>query len=223
MKWLLLVAIAVVSGCAKLPDVGTGGTSKRLIFTLTVQGEIKSNYVYVIALRPSQELNPTTQGPIPVIAPPWGNGFVAGNCTHFVRWDPAQSPRYILYQFRDTNLIDFFQLGVPINYVDVTPGGKVLKFELNLDQIAPVNPELIQSVQVNFLTMDRVPSGTGGTKNWDALGDGRLPSEINEYITIPLRTSGVYDNTRFGDLEPSNDAPDPDLEITDFEVEVRLQ
>ena len=212
----------LLAGCAKVPDGAVVATTKRLIFTLRVQGEIRSDYGYFVALRPSLDLNPTTQGPIPVIAPPWGNGFVAGGVTHFVRWDPAQSPRYLIYQFRDTNLLDFFQIGVPINYVEVTPGAKEIKFEIDLSQLV-TNPLDQQSIQVNFLTMNRVPSGNSGSKDWDSLGDSRLPQEINDYITIPLRTSGVYDNARFSDLEPSNDAPDPDLEITDFRVEVRLQ
>lgn len=213
----------ILTGCAKVPPGGGLPGSKRLVFKMTVQGEIKPSYVYIVALRPSKEANPATQGPIPVIAPPWGNGFVAGNATHFVRWDPAQSPRYILYQFRDVDLFDFFQLGVPVNFVDILPGTRTLQFELDLTQIAPVDTAQFQSLQVNFLTMDRVPQGNSGTKNWDALGNSTLPSEINEFITVPLRTSATYDNARYGGLEPSNDAPDPDLEITDFSVEVRLQ
>lgn len=217
--WPLLLLLC---GCAKLPDNAVVTTTKRLLFTLRVQGQIRSDYVYIVALRPSVDLNPTTQGPIPVIAPPWGNGFVAGGVTHFVRWDPLQSPRFLIYQFVNTNLLDFFQVGVPINYVEVGPNDKELKFEIDLSQLV-ANPLDQQSIQVNFLTMNRIPSGTGGSKDWDALGDSRLPGEINDYVTIPLRTAGVYDNARFNDLEPSNDAPDPDLEITDFRIEVRLQ
>jgi hypothetical protein len=126
-------------------------------------------------------------------------------------------------KFTDLNLLDFFQIGVPVNVVDVNPGDRSIRFELDLTQIAPVDTADFQSLQVNFLTMNRVPSGISGSKDWDALGDGRLSSEINEYITIPLRTSGIYDNARYAGLEPSNDAPDPDLELTDFRVEVRLQ
>lgn len=217
--WPLLLLLC---GCAKLPDNAVVTTTKRLLFTLRVQGQIRSDYVYIVALRPSVDLNPTTQGPIPVIAPPWGNGFVAGGVTHFVRWDPLQSPRFIIYKFLNANLLDFFQVGVPINYVEVGPNDKELKFEIDLSQLV-TNPLDQQSIQVNFLTMNRIPSGTGGSKDWDALGDSRLPGEINDYVTIPLRTAGVYDNARFNDLEPSNDAPDPDLEITDFRIEVRLQ
>ena len=220
---LCVLSSLLIGGCAKLPDVGVGGRSKRLLFKFRVAGEIRNQYVYIVALRPSLEATPPTQGPIPVIAPPWGNGFVAGGVTHFVRWDPFQSPRFLVYAFRDLNLLDFFQTGTPINVVDVNPGDKTIQFELELSQLAPVNTDQYQSIQVNFLTMDRVPQGTTGSKVWDALGDGRLPGQVNEYISVPLRTSGLYDNARFGGLEPPNDTIDPDLDITDFSVEVRSQ
>lgn len=214
------------AGCAKVPEGGAGPTTKRLIFTMTVERAINPNFVYMVALRPSTEENPTGQGPIPVVAPPWGNGFVAGTVTNFVRWDAAQSPRYIIYAFRDENLIDYFPIGVPINYLDFQPGtGRSIQFELDLSQIVPATEvENYRTIQVNFLTMNRVPQGNDQTpKAWDALGNGRNVAEINQWITIPLRTSGIYNNARFNDLEPPNDADDPDLEITDFSVEVRLQ
>src|SRR5579871_6077291 len=89
-------------GCAKYPTGSTGVTSKRVTFTMTVSGALNPNYVYIVALNPSTLLNPTTTGPIPVVAPPWGNGFVAGGCTYFVQWNPTQSPDYGIFQFTDS-------------------------------------------------------------------------------------------------------------------------
>ena len=220
-----LLPLVLVAGCAKLPDtpVGTGGT--RLAFTITLAREVNPSYVYMVALRPSEDDNPTEQGPIPVIAPPWGNGFVAGTVTHFVSWTNVQSPRYLIDRFRDAALIDYFALGAPVNYIDVLPGGKELRFEVDLTQIAPdaATATRYRSIQLNFLTNDRIPQGAVGTKNWDALGDGRLPGEVNTPITIPLRTSGTYDNARFLNVEPNGDVADPDLDIVDWKVEVRRQ
>lgn len=216
----------LMSGCAKVPEGGSGAAGTRLAFTLRVAREIRPGYIYMVALRPSVDLNPIEQGPIPVIAPPWANGFVAGTVTHFVMWANTQSPRYLLYQFRPgTNLIEYFAIGAPVNYVDVNPGEKVLRFEVDLSQLAPdaATAATYQSIQVNFLTMDRIPQGSGGTKNWDALGNSALPGEVNSPITIPLRSSGTYDNARFNDLEVPGDVSDPDLDITDFSVEVRTQ
>ena len=218
------MAAALLAGCAKFPSGPGARRVTRLIFTLTVSSEINPNFVYIVALRPSTEDNPTTTGPIPVIAPPWGNGFVAGNCTHFVRWDVAQSPDYLLYSFLDPDLLQYVAIGVPVNFEDVLPGGKVLHFDLDLDQIVPkADLDTFRSLQVNFLTMDHVPQGGTGDKVWDALGDSRLPSGINQFVTIPLRSSGLYDNARFQDLEPSGDTTEPSLDIVNWSVEVRAQ
>jgi hypothetical protein len=222
----MAVGAALLSGCARFPaDPGVPDVA-RLTFRMTVDREINPNFVYIVALRPSTDRNPIDQGPVPVVAPPWGNGFVAGSATHFVRWDPLQSPNYVLYRFRDQTLNEWFQIGVPINWIDVEPQGRTLVFEIDLAQLAPSPAEalLLESLQVNFLTMDRVPQGTlGGQKRWDALGNSLLPSEVNQWVTIPLRTSGVYDNARFNALEPRGDTPDPDLDIVDWSIEVRLQ
>jgi hypothetical protein len=217
-----------LSGCAKYPAGGIGAASKQLVISMTVAGQINSNYVYMVALNPSTDLNPVGQGPIPIIGPPWGNGFVAGGCTYFVRWDPLQSPAYGVFTFADpTTQNNYYQVAIPVSYVDVTTGGKKLTFTLNLSQIAPsvAAANAYQSLQVNFLTMDRIPQGTvGGSKNWDALGDGRTASGVNTWITIPLNTTGTYDNNRYNGLEPSGDVVsdgDPDLDISDFSVTVQ--
>lgn len=217
---LLLVALV---GCAKLPDSGSAVRTTRLVFTMTLAREVNPNFIYFVALRPALERNPPELGPKPVIAPPWGNGFVAGDVSHFVRWSADQAPRYQLYVFRDVNLLDFRPIAVPVFYEDVAVGGKTLRFELDLLQISESvdQANLWQSLQVNFLTMDRVPSGSTGSKTWDALGDGRLPSQINLPITVPLKTSGTYNNSTVVDREPSGDTADPDIDIVDWSIEVR--
>lgn len=218
------VFACLAASCAKFPASGPGTETRRLVFRMTVAGQLRDGYIYIIAMRPSNDLNPTTQGPIPVIAPPWGNGFVAGNAHSFVRWDRLQSPQYNLYAFRDPNLNEWFLRGAPLNYVDVPIDGRTLQFEIDLAQIAATVPDalLYRSIQVNFLTMDRAPQGTsGGSKSWDALGNGNVSSEINSFVTIPLITTGIYDNARFFDLEPAGDNPDPDLDIVDWSIEVR--
>ncbi len=222
--WAVVLALCVLAaGCAKFPPDSATLSTKRLVFTLTVAGQINPNYVYIVALRPSNLINPTDTGPIPVIGPPWGNGFVAGNATYFVRWDPTTSPAYTLYKFQDILLTQYFAIGIPVAYTDLLPNGKTLSFQIDLTQIAttPDDAAAYQSIQVNFLTMDRVPQGNSGSKAWDALGNGADPAQINDYITIPLTTNGIYNNTRYNNLEPTGDVADPDLDISDFSVEVR--
>lgn len=229
---VLFGLILALAGCAKFPSSGGNTGGKLLIFRMRVDGKIRTGeepgsagqpFVYMVALRPSLSSNPIEQGPIPVIAPPWGNGFVAGNCTHFIWWNPLQFPRYAIYAFQDPELNTYTQVGVPINYRDVTPGSKEIYFEINLSQLEP-DPEVavrLESIQVNFLTMDRIPQ-SGSVKFWDAIGDGRIPSQINDYLVIPLRTSAVYQNSD-NDIEPRGDQADPDLDIVDWSVEVRIQ
>lgn len=229
-RWLTLGLALAMVGCAKLPDGGIGAGTTRLIFRMRLKSAVNPNFIYMVALRPSTDANPPEQGPIPVIAPPWGNGFVAGTATHFVEWANVLSPKYQIFQFRPgTDLIEYFSLGVPAAYTDVNPGvSTTIEFELNLAQIASSQAEAdsFQTLQLNFLTMDRIPQGSIGSKNWDALGDGRLSTSINSPITIPLRVSGTYDNStaQFIDLEPEGDVlqvDEPSLDIIDWSVEVR--
>lgn len=222
-RWLALGLILILSGCAKLPDGGLGVGSTRLIFKMTMEREINPNFVYMVALRPSNESNPPEIGPIPVVAEPWGNGFVSGDVSHFVQWSRFLSPKYQLFQFREgTDLIEYRAIGVPISYVDVATGDNMIQFELNLDQLADVPADALnfQSLQVNFLTMDVIPQGTGGSKNWDALGNGLL---TNSPVTVPLRISGTYNNQsgQFFEIEPAGDVADPDLDIVEWSIEVR--
>ncbi|MEQ1823915.1 MAG: hypothetical protein ABL949_15515 [Fimbriimonadaceae bacterium] len=224
MRWILCAGLLLgLLGCAKIPGTGAGAGGTRLIFKMTVGREINPNYIYMVALRPSNDPNPPELGPIPVIAPPWGNGFVAGECTHFVEWANSLPRKYELFSFRDTTLVEYRSIGNPVVFRDVATGDKVIQFELELTQLVslPADADLLESLQFNFFTMDRIPIGLSGSKNWDALGDGRLASEINFPITIPLRTSGTYDNARFSNREPNGDVADPDLDIVDWSVEVQ--
>lgn len=231
MKRVLVACLlAAITGCARFPAGPIAPSDTLLIFRMVVAGKVRSGeeegsggtpYIYMVALRPSEDPNPIEQGPIPVIAPPWGNGFVAGAVTHFVWWNPQMFPRYALFQFRDALLNEYLHIATPIRYGDVPNGGQVIEFTLNLGQLTGA-PELAQSLQVNFLTMDRIPQ-SGTSKFWDALGDGRDPSQVNTPITIPLNRSGVYDNRTAVDLEPEGDVADPDLDIVDWSVEVRRQ
>jgi hypothetical protein len=197
---------------------------------MTMQGKIRTGleaggaglpYVYIFALRLNTDISPTTQGPLPVVVP-GGNGFVAGNATHYILWDPLRSPQYTLWRFRDETLNEAIQTGVPLNYTIINPGDKTLAAEVDLSQLVPADQvNTIQSIQVNFLTMNNtLTSGTG--RLWDALGDGRRPGDVNRPFLFNLRSSFTYNNSNQDSLEPTEDTPDPDLDILDWSVEVRL-
>lgn len=219
----------MVSGCARFPDNPIGLGTKQLVFTMTTDGSLEDGsggtglpYVYVIALNLSVEENPTTEGPVPIIVP-GGNGIVDGDATHFILWNPQASPQYQIYQFRDGTLNEYFQTGIPILYDTVSPGGRTIRFEVDLSQLVPeaqVND--YRSVQVNFLTMNSIQT-SGSGRLWDALGDGRIPSEINTPFTARLGNSQIYTNQNQGTIEPQGDTPAPSLDIVDWSIEVRLQ
>ena len=222
------IGFSLLTSCAKYPTGSNGNTTKLLIITMTVAGQLNPNDVYIVAFNPSTQLNPTTSGPVPVVAPPWGNGFLAGNCTYFVRWNGNFTPQYSIYQFTDTLLNNYVGTGVPVQITNPPANGNQISFAIDMSQLATsVNQaNLYQSIQINFLTMDRIPVGNSGTKNWDALGDGRNATSINTWITIPLTTTGTYNNARFGYIEPTGDVisdGDPDLDISDFSVQVVQQ
>lgn len=220
----------IVAGCAKFPASGGTAGDTRLVFRMTIAGALRADYVYIVALRVSTELNPTTTGPIPVVIAPSANGFVTGNATHFVRWDSTQSRPYILYRFDDaSDLVAYREVAIPINSLDTTVGGKTLGFELSTLQLAAdaTSAAALQSVQANFLTMNRLALQTSSGRIFDSLGDNRSASDQTQFVRVPLGTSGIYDNARFNLLEPPSDSPgttdvaDPDLDLVDWSIEVR--
>ncbi len=232
-----LMAAGLLCGCAKFPNTGGGAGSTRIIVTMNVAGKIRTGteatsgglpYIYMVGINPSTEENPTTLGPIPVIAPPWGNGFVAGQCQYFMWWNPQASPKYGLYKFQDALLNQFLLVGAPVISENIVEGANRIKFEFDLSQLIPdpIEASQVKWLQINFFTMDRIPQ-VGTEKFWDANGDARsgLAQDINQPIQISLRTSATYDNSRAFIKEPANDvtgANDPDLDIVDWSVEVRL-
>jgi hypothetical protein len=122
-------------------------------------------------------------------------------------------------------LLTWVLVGVPVNFVTPGPDDRFLDFEIDLSQIRrpPQDPMDIQFLQINILTMDRVPTNPNdpGEKIWDAFGDSRNPGSINDYITIDIRTDRVIRNSDFPNLEPQGDVREPSLDIIDWRIEVR--
>lgn len=212
-------------GCAKFPDTGSQQGTRRLVFTITLASEVNPDFVYIVAIRDADDLT-GQEGPIPVIAPPWGNGFVAGKATHFVRFDGQQpSGGYALYRFTDLeNLSSWILIGLPISFETPGPGDRTLRFEIDLTQLRP-NPGdamNIQALQVNLLTMDRVPTDPNDRdpKVWDALGNSRDINEISSYLTIQMTPDRIFRNSDTN-IEPEGDVNDPRLDIVDWSIEVR--
>ncbi len=229
MKRVFVALILIlVAGCAKFPNVSSG-RSTRLVFSMTVDGQLRPDYVYRVAMNFTTEAPPTTQGPIPVVRAPWGNGYVDGHATNFVDWNVNRYPPsgYGLYEFRGGDLNVPVQIGIPILSDAVQQGGKTLRFTIDLTQLGLTDAQILalKYVQVNFLTMDRIPTGNDpGTKFWDALGDSTSVSGIDEFVNVPLYISGTYSNVQGINnqgLEPRGDVQDPDLDIVGWQIEVQ--
>lgn len=229
--YTFLFCALLLSGCAKFPDNGSVGSTKRLLFSAQVKGALRTGtepggtglpYVYLVAINLSKDDVPTTQGPIPIVIP-GGNGIVAGDATHFVLWNPLANPQYQIFKFRTTDLTEYFQTGVPIISTPTNVGDRELQFEIDLSQLVPaaeVND--YKSVQINFLSMNNTNT-SGGGRLWDALGNSNQSSQINSPVTIRLNTPQTVNNQTTAQLEPENDTPDPDLDFIDWSVEVRIQ
>lgn len=222
------LALFLAFGCARFPTGGGGGFTKRFRFTIRLAAPVNPQYVYIVAINDADDLTGQNGGPIPVIQRPWGNGFVAGRATHFVRYDGfLPNGGYGVFRFTDlVNLLTYFQTGVPVNFLTPGPGDDTLFFEIDATQLRPdpMQAVLIRALQVNILTMDRVPTDPNdpNPKTWDALGDSRDPQSINDYITIDTTTNRIYRNADL-QIEPPQDTPDPSLDIVDWTIEIRVQ
>lgn len=217
--WALLLFLLV--GCARFPDVPVERGVRRLVIEMQVAGRIRPEYHYFVLFNLSND--PTGQaGPVPVLIPPWGNGFAGGEFTHFMRFDRFQpQSRYALYRVvPQTNLSVFEYIGVPIQVEPVGAESNRLRFEITLTQFIP-DPEdakAMRHIQLNFIATDRVPLDPNDTapKVSDALG----PPGLGQYLNLQIAQDGVIRNAEAG-LETAGDVADPDLDIVDWRVEVR--
>jgi len=87
---------------------------------------------------------------------------------------------------------------------------------------------------MNFINTDRVPTDPNDPtpKEYDALGDARIPSQVNDPITIPVQQAGTYTNASSLNPEPSGDVQqcasdgvcqtisNPNLDIANWSVQV---
>lgn len=248
---LALLGCVAAGGCARFPAQGALGNFTRITFRFSVSGAINdsldgtplSQYVYIVAIRTlTTDDIPVTGSPLPVVGSPSSNGFVAGSPTHFVQYDSLRTSQpFVLNKFNPgptpgdpsnpINLTSWFDTaptrGRIVNFVrPIDPGGnpRTLQFDIFTNQLVDSDnlAANLRQLQVNILTMNRTANTGGGTRVWDALGNSLNPTELNTFITVDLRTNTVTDN-RNG-VEPQADtvgANDPDVDISDFTIEVQ--
>jgi hypothetical protein len=221
--WLFLFLL--LSGCARFPETGKA-VSKRLVVQFRVAGQIRPDYHYFILIDNDGDFLGVS-GPVPPVAPPWGgNGFATGSFQFFVEhYGALPFNGFMLYKVLDPDRLQVFQpLGPPLE-ATVSADGKSLRMVIDFGSIAMdgQEPADIRVLQINIIATDRTPKDPTDTslKMWDALGDSRqFP---NSYLTIQTDTDRIVRNSDIN-LEPAGDVVngnDPDLDIVDWQIEVR--
>lgn len=234
--WSLVVCSAVAllaaGGCARAPV--SSGSGVRLIITMRFAGPINDSYQYFALIRNGAD-STGQNGPIPVVQPPYLNGFATGQntataaFTDFVEYSRVQrqptSTRYGVYHLLggiggDPNRNIFSARGEP----DVTTspaGGSTLRFEVDLSRLQPDasdpdpnNGSRPRYLQINLLATTTTPIdpvNVDPAKYVDALGDQRSGSgSFNTFLTIDTQQTGrIWSNSpNAGDptYEPTGDA-----------------
>lgn len=172
---------------------------RQLIVKWTVQGVINPQYFYFLALDTDDDPN---SGPIPVLIDPVGatNGWGV--------IDTTGKPPPVYVEMNAGSVLFFVNgvfVGVP--FEARIENGNTIVIVLDLDQVTTTAHNLDLNV-INAQTL-LPPSDPTEPREIDAL---------NTYITIPIDQGGFFSGS--ADL---GTATLPDLTITHWEVEVRLQ
>ncbi len=214
-------ALLSTGGCARLPPNLNSLSGKRLLVTLTFRDAIEPTFFYFFVINNSN--NPNAPGPVPVVAPPYGNGFAAGSSpgssgfTDFVEYNefqPQSQGGYELYHvIGNSNSQNFKPEGGPISFMPPNPNDPTtanqLQFELDIAQLivdANGNPLADQSqvvnmarairyLQVNVIATDAVPTAAiVQPKAVDSLGDTLTSAGQSNYLTLDLSQIGTIAN-----------------------------
>lgn len=222
--------LACVCGCARAPQQAARGV--RLAVTVRLNGPVNDTYHYFFLIRNAAD-SFGVNGPIPVIMPPYLNGFATGQnaatagFTDFVEYSRGQrqptASGYGLYHVPggingDPNRNIFVARGEPERTVPPA-GGPLLQFELDLSRLQPLpgepdpnNGQLPRYLQVNVLATTTTPTDPAipdADKLVDAMGEQRLGSAtFNSFLTIDTSQNRSYESSStpgYPGYEPLND------------------
>lgn len=219
---VIMVSLAALlcAGCARTP-AGVSPEGQTIVtFQAQVRGAIRPDGYYYILLDTN---NDPTDGPVPVVARPWGNGYAAGSYTHYVLYHGGV---FGVYQSSDPDHSQSTYLGRPMQASIITTNtpGDTLFVQLDRAQIANVHPD-VRALDVNIVTTDRVPLNAEDPAPKIVDGLGRSG---NAYVTIPLTFTTTYFNGGEpdpGNPETANDAPGldsrPDLDLINWRTTVQ--
>lgn len=216
-----LLVLALSSGCAQQPPSRNALSNKRLIVTMKFRSPVNPLYHYFFLMNNAGDQN--APGPVPVLVPPYGNGFATGSggtagFTDFVRFDNLQPQGYSLYHaVGDPNKSNFVYEGRPVNATFPDPNdprtANQLQFELDLSQLivdasgapladqtqAATQARALRFLQVNIIATDQIPKDvtTPTTKQTDSLGDSRTLIAASTFLILDLSQNRVLRNSDF--------------------------
>lgn len=229
LPFLTLVTLSLLGlSCARTPTVTNATNKTFLIVNMTVRGRIQPSdatipYYYFCLINLTDNQNDA--GPVPILNPPWGNGFAADKqppggqgFVGFVRYDRFQGQGgYGLYAVpKDENgafiraatvpQSGFIPLGQPDSYRTPQLGESLLTFQVDLNRLKrdPLNADepLPQYVQINLINTDKLPQGVDNVpKSTDAFGDSTTGT-LSTYVTLQTNISRILRNS---DLQPDGD------------------
>ena len=244
---LLPILLFALAGCAKAPSGSLGSTSPtsgpQVFVTLTVAGQINPSYYYFVLFNVNGHGN---VGPLPVVAPPFGNGFAAGTFTNFVEFNsgvPGGS-NFGFYNI-SANLLQPGFLGGPASQylVKAQTTANTISFQMPLAALAtastPVNQ--IQDIQVNFVATNVVPPPGDTLPNPPKVycslqGANQTGTSFVNLITSvngSFQASNYQNTTSSSVFEYVNGSPQPatdqaglttaDLSVTNFSMQITSQ
>src|SRR5688572_7095323 len=74
---IILISLLALHGCARQSPSRNTLSGRRLLVTLRFRGEINPLYSYFFLINNAGDQN--APGPVPVLIPPYGNGFATGS------------------------------------------------------------------------------------------------------------------------------------------------
>jgi len=201
---------------------------------MTVSGVINPNYYYFVVINTSND-STGASGPVPVVAPPWGNGFVAGSATHFIEYNGSLPyDGYSVYTFTSgSSLNQYTATAIPTQDTAASSLSNSLEFTIPLSDIATssISASSMTSIQVNMIATNRLPTSPTDTssKEFDSFGDTEYSTAgLNGWATISTAQSGSYSNSRTklvsGNVQKTNGSggysstTEPDLALTDWSI-----
>ena len=235
------------SSCAKVPTDTTTTASRLVEVSVTLRGAVNPNYFYFVLIHRTDDF--TEAGPVPVVAPPWNNGFAASsqiNTQGFVGFvvysgfgglsgyevyrvptDANNAPAARPYEI-GAGLTGFVSLGQPDQSTVPQTGERVLRFRVDLARLP--NPTA-QFMKLNIVATNNLPAGVdpNAPKIWDALGDGSGGGDVgslNTFLTLNVTQDQRVDNS--SGVEPQNDVRDqlgplidePSLDVVDYSIQI---